>query len=160
MHEAESKKDTQGFKWLCFCGRLLLACVFFYAGAVKFIDQHGFAVVIAGYGLLPEALVYPTAVVLPIVEVVTAAGLIFRLPGAMALTVAQLFIFMAVLSYGIWLGLDVDCGCFGPDDPEQAYHGLKGALLRDIALLAVAFTVIWLEVRSGKRQRQGHIKTN
>lgn len=148
---------AQGLKWLCLCGRLLLAFVFFYAGAVKIFDQRGFAVVISGYGLLPESLIYPTSVVLPIVEIFTAVGLVFRLPGSMVLIMVQLLIFLGVLSYGIWLGLDVDCGCFGPDDPEQAYHGLKGALFRDMGLIAVAFLVIWIEVRQGKRKKKGYL---
>jgi len=159
-HEAESKQNTQKLKWLCGCGRLLLAFVFFYAGIVKLFDQHAFAVVIAGYGLLPESLIFPAAIVLPVVEVVTAVGLIVRLSGFLTLAVVQLFIFIGVLSYGILLGLDVDCGCFGPDDPEQAYHGLKGALLRDFGLLAVAFIVIWQENKRRQMNRKvGYLTT-
>ena len=41
-------------------------------------------------------------------------------------------LFMAILGYGISMGLDVDCGCFGPEDPEsKAFHGLRAALYRD-----------------------------
>ena len=44
---------------------------------------------------------------------------------------------MAVLGYGIWMGLDVDCGCFGPEDPEaEAFHGLRLSLFRDLVMMA------------------------
>ena len=45
-------------------------------------------------------------------------------------------VFICVLSYGIWLGLDIDCGCFGSNEPESsAFSGLREALLRDLLLL-------------------------
>jgi hypothetical protein len=62
---------------------------------------------------------------------------------------------MAVLSYGIWMGLDVDCGCFGPEDLEaKAFHGLKGSLLRDLVMLAgIAFIYGWRQYGAIKTLR-------
>jgi rhodanese-related sulfurtransferase len=56
---------------------------------------------------------------------------------------------MAILGYGIWMGLDVDCGCFGPEDPEsRAYHGLRSALYRDFMMLAgVLYLYAWRAYR-------------
>jgi len=50
-----------------------------------------------------------------------------------------------MLGYGIWIGLDVDCGCFGPEDPEsEAFHSLKISLWRDLIMFAgVAFLYGW-----------------
>jgi hypothetical protein len=47
---------------------------------------------------------------------------------------------MAVLGYGIWMGLDIDCGCFAPQDPEsKAFHGLWAALIRDMFIMPAIF---------------------
>jgi len=53
--------------------------------------------------------------------------------------------FIGVLSYGIAIGLDIDCGCFGPGDPEgEAFHSLRSALMRDCFMLAgAAFLYGW-----------------
>jgi len=41
-----------------------------------------------------------------------------------------------VLGYGLWLEIDIDCGCFGKDDPEHKFFSnLKIASLRDLFLL-------------------------
>jgi transposase len=65
-----------------------------------------------------------------------AVGLIRHQRGSLELATVLMLIFIAVLSYGIYLGLDVDCGCFGPEDPESAaFHGLRRALYRDMALM-------------------------
>jgi hypothetical protein len=57
------------------------------------------------------------------------------LRGSLTLMAVLMAIFIAVLGYGLWMGLDVDCGCFGPEDPEgKAYAGIRPALYRDFVL--------------------------
>lgn len=122
---------------LYFIVRCILAGVFLYAGAGKLLDVKGFATVIGGYGLLPDQLTLVAAVVLPLAEIVIAAGLVWDVRGALTAYTALLLVFMAVLAHGINMGLDVDCGCFAPGDPEgEAYHSLREALVRDAVLLA------------------------
>ncbi|WP_147819381.1 MauE/DoxX family redox-associated membrane protein [Salidesulfovibrio onnuriiensis] len=129
---------------LYIAARILLAAVFVYAGVGKLADPQGFAVVIAGYGLTPSWADLPLAVCLPALEVLAGIGLVFDIKGSLGLIVAQLLVFVGVLAYGIHLGLDVDCGCYGPNDPEgEAYHGLKTALVRDLFLLAACGYMIW-----------------
>jgi len=60
----------------------------------------------------------------------------------------MLLMFIAVLIYGIHLGLDIDCGCFGPEDPEQAYKGLKVALVRDAVMMAALVFIYWGRART------------
>ncbi len=131
--------------------RWILGGIFIYSGSVKFMDPSRFAEIIAGFGLLPEVLIYPLAVLLPVIELVAGIGLIFSLRGSLSVIAAMLVIFIAVLLYGIHLGLDIDCGCFGPEDPEQAYKGLKAALARDAVMMAAVLFVFWSHVRSRKR---------
>jgi uncharacterized membrane protein YphA (DoxX/SURF4 family) len=117
--------------------RWLLGVIFVYSGITKLMAPEIFAVLIDAYGILPEPLVLPVAVMLPTVEVLAGAGLIVDLRGSLAVIAGMLLLFMAILGYGISMGLDVDCGCFGPEDPEsKAFHGLRAALYRDVAMLA------------------------
>ncbi|MFW5500189.1 MULTISPECIES: MauE/DoxX family redox-associated membrane protein [unclassified Maridesulfovibrio] len=134
--------------------RCVLAAVFLYAGAGKLMDVQGFATVISGYGLLPGQLNYVAAVGLPLAEIIVAFGLIWDVKGSLSSYSVLLLLFMGVLAHGINMGLDVDCGCFAPDDPEgEAYHSLREALLRDAFLLAACGYLYFLRRVKGYRAR-------
>ena len=132
--------------------RWLLSVIFLYAGLTKLADPQRFAVVIDGFGLLPESFVMPVAVLLPVFECVVAAGLFFNIRPSLYAISALMIVFIGVLSYGIWLGLDIDCGCFGPEDPEQAYHSLKAALLRDLFFLVPILYLFWFQGKTDRRE--------
>ncbi len=118
------------------------------------MDVQGFATVISGYGLLPGQLNYVAAVGLPLAEVVIALGLLWDVKGSLFSYVLLLLMFMAVLAHGINMGLDVDCGCFAPGDPEgEAYHSLREALLRDAVMLAACGYLYFLRRVKGYRAR-------
>lgn len=123
--------------------RWLLAGLFLYSGIRKLMDPEGFAVVIAGFGVLPDPLIQPAAIALPLLEIVIGLGVFFSIRGSCGAMAGLLLLFIAVLLYGIHLGLDIDCGCFGPEDPEQAYKGLKAALVRDLVMLAALGCLCW-----------------
>jgi hypothetical protein len=66
-------------------------------------------------------------------------GLLFDIRGSLALITGLLVLFITILWYAIWIGLDVDCGCFGPEDIEsKAFHGLRLSLFRDMVMLGGA----------------------
>lgn len=114
-----------------------LSALFIYAGMVKLWSPHTFAVLIEAYGILPEQLLLPVAVILPAFEVLAGIGLLLNIRGSLSAIAVLMILFIAILSYGIWMGLDVDCGCFGENDPEaEAFHGLWASLYRDLAMLA------------------------
>lgn len=132
-----SRFSRSGLLWPYRLIRWGLALVFLYAGASKLADPEAFAIIIAAYGLVPETLLMPLAIALPALEVVSAAALLVDLRGSLATIAVLLILFMLVLGYGIWMGLDIDCGCFAPEDPEgRAYAGLRPALYRDCVLAA------------------------
>jgi uncharacterized membrane protein YphA (DoxX/SURF4 family) len=109
--------------------RWSLGIVFLYAGGSKLLDPEVFSVLIDSYGIVPDLVLMPVAIGLPLQEVVAVVGLMIDIRGSLTAIGALLLVFMAILGYGILMGLDVDCGCFGPEDPEsQAYHGLRSAL--------------------------------
>ena len=136
-----------------------LAALFIASGLTKLVDPEQFAVLIEAYGILPESLVMPPAHLLPSGEVLAGGGLIFNVRGSLAVITLLMALFMAVLGYGIWLGLDVDCGCFGPEDPEaRAFHGLRSAFYRDIVIMAiVAFLYAWRYRRAVRPVRLANI---
>jgi hypothetical protein len=137
-------------EWLYRLCRWTLGGIFIYAGATKLSEPKIFAVLIEAFGIVPERLLIPVAIGLPLLEVMAGFGLLFDIRGSLALMSGLLVLFVGVLGYGIWLGLDVDCGCFGPEDPEaEAFHGLRLSLFRDLVMLAgVIFIYGWRRYRA------------
>ena len=136
--------------WIYKLSRWGLGGVFIYAGSIKLLEPKTFAVLIEAYGIVPESLLMPLSIVLPAIEVAAGIGLLFDIEGSLSVITGLLVLFIAILGYGIWMGLDVDCGCFGPEDPEaEAFHGLKVSLYRDLVMLAgIGFMYMWRRYRT------------
>ena len=130
--------------------RFFLAGIFLWSGISKLIDPKSFAVIIEAFGLIPESWVMPVSVGLPALEIVAAIGLFADIRGSLTIVTVLLLLFIAILGYGIWMGLDIDCGCFGPEDPEaDAYHSLRPAFYRDLVMMAgVFYLYFWRYCRS------------
>ncbi len=133
------------YNYIYYLSRWVLGCLFIYAGFTKILDPEIFAVLIDAFGIVPEWMLMPVAIALPALEVVAGLGLILDIPGSLSAITGMLILFIAILGYGIFMGLDVDCGCFGAEDPEaKAFHGLRLSLYRDVAMLVgVAFIFGW-----------------
>ncbi len=129
--------------------RAVLAVSFLAAGLLKLADVRAFGLTIKAFAILPTDLVTPVAVVLPVLEVVGGALLLVDAPGGLAIVGGLLALFIAVVANAIRQGLAIDCGCYGPGDPEGAvYHGLWPTLWRDLAMLAgVAYCLLWRRFR-------------
>ncbi len=125
--------------------RILIVLTFLVSGVSKAFNPVQFAAVIEAYGVLPEIMAFPVAVILIVSEIVAAVGLLFEKRGSLTAITIMMLIFLAVLSYGIFIGLDIDCGCFGPNDPEAiAFHDLRGAVVRDLwLLLAIGYLYLF-----------------
>jgi uncharacterized membrane protein YphA (DoxX/SURF4 family) len=124
-----------------------LALVFLYAGTVKLMDPKAFARSISQYDLAPDFLLPVLAIGLPIVEILAAVGLIFAVRGSLSLIFGLLLFFVTVLWYGILNDLDVDCGCFSPEE-LQAQAGLWQAFYRDLVMIGAAIYLYlsrWLQ---------------
>ncbi len=119
--------------------RTALALAFLAAGIVKIQNPMTFAVTVDAFGILPGPLVLPAAFVLPVLEILGAVALLFDIRGSLGLITLMLLVFIAVLAWGLHMGLDIDCGCYGPGDPEaEAFSGIRSALRRDLLMLACA----------------------
>jgi uncharacterized membrane protein YphA (DoxX/SURF4 family) len=139
-------KTARGFlitmlssRWPYLLVRVALAAIFIYAGSLKLIDPKAFARTISHYGLVPEPLLPVVAIGLPAIEVFAGIALILDfLPGLYTVS-ALLLLFVAVLGYGVLNDMNIDCGCFGPEELAER-NGLAHALYRDLTLIgAVAF---------------------
>ncbi|WP_243360025.1 MauE/DoxX family redox-associated membrane protein [Fundidesulfovibrio terrae] len=129
--------------------RVSLALAFLAAGAVKLARPGAFAVIVGAFGVLPEAAVGPLSVALPCLELVAGVLLLLNRGGGLALTGGLLVLFVAVLLYALKMGLDVDCGCYGPSDPElEAFGSIRRALWRDGAMLAGVAFLCWRRMRT------------
>lgn len=126
-----------------------LGVVFIYAGLTKLFTPKVFAVLIDAYGIVPDIMLMPVAVFLPVLEVTAGVGILFNIKGSLTMILGMTVLFLFIMGYGIHMGLDVDCGCFGPKDPEaKAFHGLRAAFDRDLIMLAgVCFAFGWRKFR-------------
>jgi uncharacterized membrane protein YphA (DoxX/SURF4 family) len=135
--------------WVSRGARIILAAVFLLAAVPKLFNPADFAQVISMYGIVPGGLTLETALVLIAAELVIAFGLLLDRFWAVAAAAVMLLLFIAVLAYGIHLGLDIDCGCFGPEDPEHgAVNNLRSAVVRDTLLLIPIAYLLFRAIRT------------
>lgn len=131
------------FSYLQLAARIVLGVVFIYASAHKIMEPEGFAEAIANYQILPAALVNPSALLLPWVELVCGICLVFGVlsRGSALILAALLVIFIWALGFSIYRGLDISCGCFSTS------NGGIGSMYADIAadllLLSIALWVLF-----------------
>jgi len=143
-------------RWIYHAARIGLAVAFLAAGAIKLGRPEVFAVTVKAFGILPEALVGPLSVFLPCLEIAAALMLLFEARGGLALTTGLLLLFVAVLVHALRMGLDIDCGCYGPSDPErEAFGSIREALWRDGAMLAAAGYLYWWRGLRSRRAAAG-----
>ena len=135
-------------QWLLYhLGRLILALVFVYSGAVKIQDIVAFAGHVAAYQLLPYAVNYLVAATLPYVEFLAGVLLLLnvRVRPALVAIGGMTLLFMAALISVLLRGLDIDCGCFDPAGGQDVSAGT--ALLRDVGLMALVALTWWMRGR-------------
>ncbi len=130
--------------------RLGLAAVFIYAGCAKLVDPRAFARIISHWDLVPELLLPVVAIGLPSLEVLAGIALIFDMRIGLHAIAGMIIMFIVILGYGVFLGLDVDCGCFGTEELEER-QGLYHALYRDMVFLAGVVFLYWSRFMRSRR---------
>ncbi len=119
--------------------RLVLAGLFVWAGIVKLSDPRVFAVTIEAFGIAPKWLIGPASHWLPVAEIALGLALALDVLGSLAGISGLLLFFVAILVFAIRMGLDIDCGCYGPSEPEaKAFGSLWTSLRRDLVMLTAA----------------------
>ncbi len=117
--------------------RGILAFLFIYGGGLKLADPKAFAATLSHYDLIAEMLLPVVAIGLPALEVAAGTALLFNVRGGLTVITALLVLFAAVLGYGILSDLNVDCGCFGPEE-IVGQQSLRQAFVRDLFLIGAA----------------------
>jgi putative oxidoreductase len=136
----QPSRVIDGLGWV---GRLIVAGVFVFAGAVKLLDPAAFAQDIANYQAFPYWTWNLAAAVIPVLEIVAGLAVLIgykRRAGALvlgSLTIA----FIGLIASVIVRGIDLSCGCFG-EATEASAVGWP-LLLRDVGLL-VAIVAAYL----------------
>src|SRR4030065_1300376 len=128
--------------------RFSLGSIFIYAGFSKLLDPKAFARVLSQYDLIPEGLLAPVSIGLPALEFLAGLGLIFAIRGSLSIIFGLLITFVIVLWYGILNNLNIDCGCFSPEE-IKGYTSLRHALYRDIVMIAATIYLYVSHLLSG-----------
>jgi uncharacterized membrane protein YphA (DoxX/SURF4 family) len=102
---------------------IAVAGVFLYAASSKIWEPRQFVYAIDNYKMAPTWVLNLMAMILPWWEVGGAVALIVprtRRAGALIIS-GLLLMFITAVSYAaLYKGLNINCGCFGKDNPSQA----------------------------------------
>jgi uncharacterized membrane protein YphA (DoxX/SURF4 family) len=122
--------------------RVLIGVLFVAAGALKVGHFNDLAAAIAGFRILPSAVIGPLAVILPFFEIglggYLLAGLFTR--AAAIIGAAQLTIYAGAIASAVVRHIPANCGCFGPQDSAPADWPHVAA---DLALAGVCGFLAW-----------------
>ena len=130
----------------------VLGTVFLWASVAKLLDVNAFIDTLGNYGLVWEPLLGATAWMVIVAELVSAVGLLGARRWAATTATGLLLVFLGVLGYGIALGLDVECGCFGIG--KGGGLSLWQAVGVDCGLLIACCWLQWSS-RMGLRESEG-----
>lgn len=134
--------------------RVAIAVTFLWSGLLKALAPERFADTVEAFGLLPQQLSLPVALLFIGAELIAGYGLLLEKKGALTTITVMMLLFIGVLGYGIHLGLDIDCGCFGPNDIEvQAFHDMRVALVRDLLIMIVILFLHFWRLTNKLRSR-------
>ncbi|MGO1500097.1 MAG: MauE/DoxX family redox-associated membrane protein [Marinobacter sp.] len=121
---------------------LALGVILASAAGHKLKNPNWFRRQVREYELIPDATVPAAAMALPIIELVTAAGLMWSVSRPYAGILALLLVCVYALAIAINLArgrADIDCGCSGPAMRQPLQPGL---LLRNLGLAVLAGTAM------------------
>lgn len=129
--------------WATRALQLVLAALFLYSAITKFADIYLFGEILRSYELLPESLIKPLAILLPLSEVLVAIGLLFSPTATLAAYgVALLSAFFGIILAFKWGDMmPYGCGCFGPTEAQTVGFLDVG---KDILLVTAALVLVWL----------------
>ncbi len=120
--------------------RLIVAGMFLFAALPKLLDPVTFARDIDNYRMVPDALIGPLALMLPVAEIVIGMALLSGVyaRGAALVAGAMLLGFAAGMIQAIARGINLDCGCFGQFAEAQVSWW---TVARNLVLFALTLAV-------------------
>jgi hypothetical protein len=130
--------------------RITLGCLFVWSSLPKVFLPHHFLGDVYAYRLAGPVLGMMVATVLPWCELLTGICLLGGLfvGGALLTCIGMAFMFLVAVSWALYQGLDISCGCFGA---SASIPIGTGTLVRIIAILAGSGFAYAMEVFSPRR---------
>jgi uncharacterized membrane protein YphA (DoxX/SURF4 family) len=135
--------------YLLYVPRLLVALLLIVGGAGKMANLKEFREILLAYDFLPRRIVPPFSALLPVVELVTGAVLLFKLFSPVAeFAAAALFLVFAI---GIAINLlrgrnEVPCGCFsGRVDTISWLLVIRNLTLSSLVFLSIG-RLVWVSL--------------
>lgn len=131
--------------------RFGLAAVWLWSGVAKLAAPLDAVQAVAAYEILPDSLVEPVAMGLPIVELVLGLMLlvgVFLRPAALMSGLIMACFIIGLAS--AWArGLSIDCGCFGGggENPDANMWTYLKSIGRDVGFIVLAAIVWWRPFR-------------
>jgi len=133
--------------------RWALAGVFIYAGVAKVMEAQSLAASIARFQMVPEALIHPMALGLPVFEILCGIALVagpWKRQAAFSIA-ALCVLFLGALVSANLRGIVVECTCFGASAPEPIWR----SIVRDLTLLVAALAIY---ARTLRRPRPSFVR--
>lgn len=123
--------------------RLAVGGLFIYAGALKATDPARFADDVEAYRIVSYRASAALAIYLPWLEMICGAGLIVDplRRGATIILMSLTAIFILAAGSAWMRGLDISCGCFGPQSPHMHAAVL---IARNVLILAALAATGWI----------------
>ncbi|ENY72646.1 methylamine utilization protein-like protein [Aeromonas diversa CDC 2478-85] len=119
--------------------RLLLGGFFLLSAIFKTLSPALFVQQIDAFGLVWSSLQPAVAWGVIALEALAGGAVIMGRRWGVWLMIALLLMFIAVLGYGVAIGLDIACGCLGKAD----LGSLPQAIGRDLLMLAMAAALLF-----------------
>jgi uncharacterized membrane protein YphA (DoxX/SURF4 family) len=128
--------------------RAALGCLFIYSSIPKTLHSFEFLSDLYNYELVGPRVGVLVAAVLPWVELVTGACLVGGcfVGGALLVCCGMALVFIFAISWALWQGLDISCGCFGSGTEKITYM----TLLRAIGILLASVLAYGAALWSGQ----------
>lgn len=135
----EALKDV-----LSVAARALLAATFVWACVHKIADPADFALQVATYQILPLGLVNLQAIVLPWLELVTAALLVvgFWTRASALLVCGMNVMFIVAIAMALNADLHLQCGCFASSTAGEEMDA--NLIARDVGFFVAGAYLVWL----------------
>jgi putative oxidoreductase len=139
---ALAKKGSISWQSILFISRLILGGLFIYASYDKIFNPLPFAQIIHNYRLVGPSLITFPAVVIPWIEFLAGALLIFgyRARGANLIIGGMLVMYIAMLSITASRGINIACGCFSTSPEVQSNIIMR--IVEDVGMLLVSLHIL------------------
>ena len=126
--------------------RLGLGCMFIYSALPKIRQPYDFLHDVYNYEIVGPKLGLLVAMTLPWLELLAGICLLggIFVGGALLVSAGMAVMFSFVISWALYQGLDISCGCFGSGAEKITYVTLIRAIGIFLASLLAYATAIWL----------------